>query len=261
MGKIAAEQNLTGIVAKLAREQGEQAREIRTGLAGVATRDGKPVVGGRVGAWQKARDKDRVNVAVHRGRTAPRGGYEVAWVATAADGSFAIEGLKAGMWYLVLEGSGRGSTVVGPIALKLSERVKRQDIVAEVGGSIEGRVEHIPGAMAGMTWVIAFDGAVTQAEARVDRDGTFRLPDLPPGRYGVKAGHDAYEDPQSLQGLKGEELFRHFRATSEPWTGAVVVEVKSGEAAKGAILDFRPPPPLPDPPPEVEAEAKPPGPG
>ncbi len=236
----------------MAREKGDKAKEIRTGLAGVATRDGKPVASGRVGARQKLRDMDRINVAVHRGRTTFRGGYEFAWSPIAADGSYAIEGLKPGKWYLALEEPGRASTIVGPIDLKLSERIKKQDIAAVPGGAIEGRVENVPAAMAGMTWVIAFDGAVTRAEARVEPDGTFRLADLPPGRHGLKAGHDAYDDPQSLSKLGVEGFAGHFQLPAQPWSGAVVVEVKPGETARGVLLDFRP---LPDPPPDAD-EAK-----
>ena len=214
-----------------------------------------------MGAWIKLRDMDRVNVAVHRGRTTFRGSYESAWTPTAADGSFAIEGLKAGSWFLLLEEPGRAPTVVGPIALKLGEHSTKQDIATVPGGSIEGRVENIPPEMAGMTWVIAFDGGATRAEARVEVAGTFRLADLPPGRYGLKAGHDAYEDPHSLSKLKREEMVGHFKLPAEPWSGAVVVEVKPGEPARGILLDFRPPTPLSEPPAEPDGEAKPPKPG
>ncbi len=222
----------------------------------MATRDGVPVAGGRVGAWMKMRDMDRINVAVQRGRTSFRGGYEFAWTPTAPDGSFAIEGLKAGTWYLALEEPGRAPTVVGPIPLKLSERVKRQDIAGVAGASIEGRVENIPPELAGMTWVIAFDGAVTRAEAPVGLDGTFRLADLPPGRYGLKAGHDAYDDPHSLSKVRPEGMAGHFELMAEPWLGAVVAEAKPGETARGVLLDFRPPAPLPDPPGKHDPKAK-----
>jgi hypothetical protein len=245
LGKIAANQNLSGLVVKLAREKGSKAREERAGVVGVVTRDGKPVDGGRVGAWQRLRDLDRINVAVRRGRTSFRGGYEFAWSRVGPDGKFAVEGLKPGPWYFAYEEPGQDSTVLGPIELKKGDHARTVDIAFTPGASIEGRVEHVPSSMAGMIWVVAFDGAVVTREARVAPDGTFRLEGLPPGRYGLKAGHDAYEDPHSLMGRFDFQKHReHYDRPAEPWRGAVVVEVQAGATAKGAVLDFRPPEPL-----------------
>ena len=183
-----------------------------------------------------------------------RGGYEFGWSPVGGDGSFAVEGLKPGRWFLVHEEPGRAPTVVGPIELRPGETSRRVDIAAVEGGTIEGRVENVPPAMAGMIWVVAFDDAIRKGQARVAADGSFRLADLPPGRYGLKAGHDAYSDPHSLQDLGGrEEIRKQGRMPAEPWQGAVVVEVRPGETACGVVLDFRPPPPLPEPPGDDEA--------
>ena len=54
--------------------------------------------------------------------------------------------------------------------------------------------------MAGATWVVAFTDTIIRREARVAPDGSFRLDALPPGRYGLKTGHDAYEDPHVPRG-------------------------------------------------------------
>ena len=78
------------------------------------------------------------------------------------------------------------------------------DIAVTDGGAIEGRVENVPAAMAGQVWVIAFDATILRREALVSADGTFRLEDLPPGRYGLKAGHDAYTDPHVPRWKAGE---------------------------------------------------------
>ena len=72
LGKLAAKQNLSGLVVKLARATGEQAKAETTLVTGVVTRGGKAVGGGRVGGWQKRRkEMNRINVAMLRGRTAP----------------------------------------------------------------------------------------------------------------------------------------------------------------------------------------------
>jgi len=207
-----------------------------------------------VGAWQAFRSMDRINVPIRRGRTVVRGGYEFACSPVGVDGSFAVEGLKPGRWFLVHEEPGRAPTVVGPFELKMGESSRRVDIAAVEGGSIEGRVENVPPPMAGMIWVVAFDETIRKGQARVAADGSFRLEGLPPGRYGLKAGHDAYSDPHSLQDLGGrEEILKQGRMPAEPWQGAVVVEVRPGETARGVVLDFRPPPPLPEPPGDDEA--------
>lgn len=251
LGKVAERQDLKDIVVKLTREKGDRANEERVRLAGAVTRDLKPLTGGRVGAWRKRpKEMNRVNVAVHRGRTVPMEGYETAWSRVAPDGTFSVENLKPGSWFLSFEQPGRASTVVGPIELKKGERTRGIDVAAVEGGAIEGRAENVPPAMAGLVWVVAFDGRITRREARVAADGTFRLENLPPGRYGLKVGHDAYKDPH-IPALKGGEYDpEDFRKKAEPWQGAVSVTVEPGATARGVVLDFRPPGPL------VEKEPK-----
>jgi hypothetical protein len=46
LGKLAAKQNLLGVVVKLARATGEKAKEETTRVTGKVTRGGKPVGGG-----------------------------------------------------------------------------------------------------------------------------------------------------------------------------------------------------------------------
>jgi hypothetical protein len=95
LGKIAAKQNLSGVVVKLARATGAQAKAETTRVTGVVTRGGKAVGGGRVGGWQKGRkEMNRPNVTIHRGRTVPMSGYEFAWAPVNPDGTFALENLR-----------------------------------------------------------------------------------------------------------------------------------------------------------------------
>jgi hypothetical protein len=86
----------------------------------------------------------------------------------------------------------------------------------------------------------------------VSADGTFRLENLPPGRYGLKSGHDAYTDPHVPREKAGEKHdARDFEKPAEPWQGAVVVTVEPGQTARGVVVDFRPPRPLVEPPKEA----------
>jgi hypothetical protein len=250
LGKIAAKQNLSGVVIKLARATGEQAKAETTLVAGVVTKGGKAIGGGRVGAWQKRRkEMDRINVAILRGRTLPMWGYEFAWAAVNPDGTFALQNLKAGPWFgpwfFVYEDLTGPPTWVGPVTITSKDRKVKVDIAVTQGGAIEGRVDNVPAAMAGQIWVIAFDATILRREALVSADGTFRLDDLPPGRYGLKAGHDAYIDPHVPRWKPGEKPDpKEFQKLAEPWQGAVVVTVEPGKTARGVVVDFRPPGPV-----------------
>ena len=222
-------------------------------MTGLVTRGGKPVGGGRVGGWQKRRkEMNRVNVAILRGRTLPMWGYEFVRTTVNPDGTFALENLKAGPWFgpwfFVYEEPTGPPTIVGPVTITSKDRTMTVDIVVTEGGAIEGRVENVPAAMAGQVWVIAFDATILRREALVSADGTFRLEDLPPGRYGLKAGHDAYTDPHVPRSKAGEKLDpKDFEKLAEPWQGAVVVTVEPGKTARGVVVDFRPPGPLVEP--------------
>jgi len=230
-------------------------------VTGVVTRDGMAVGGGRVGGWQKRRkEMNRVNAAILRGRTLPTGGYEFVRTTVNPDGTFALESLKAGPffgpWFFVYEETTGPPTVVGPVTVTSKDRTLTVDIGVTRGGAIEGRVENVPPAMAGQVWVIAFDATVLRREALVPADGTFRLEDLPPGRYGLKAGHDAYTDPHVTRWKAGEKHDpKDFEKPAEPWQGAVIVTVEPGKTARGVVVDFRPPGPLAEPPKGAEKTA------
>jgi len=261
LGKLAEKQNLSGVVVKLSRATGEKAKEETTRVIGRITLGGKPVLGGRVGGWQKRRkEMDRVNVAIHRGRTVPMWGYEFVQTTVNPDGTFALENLKAGPWFgpwfFVYEEPAGAPTIVGPIAITSKNRNITVDIAVTDGGAIEGRVENVPPAMAGQVWITAFDATILSREVLVSADGTFRMENLPPGRFGLKAGHDAYTDPHVLRWKEGERPDpKVFEKRAEPWQGAAVATVEPGKTTRGVVVDFRPPGPLVDPPTEEAKSA------
>ena len=176
-------------------------------------------------------------------------GYEFVRTTVNSDGTFTLENLKAGPWFgpwfFVYEELIGPPTIVGPVTITSKDRTLTVDIAVTAGGAIEGRVENVPAAMAGQVWVIAFDATILRREVLVSADGTFRLEDLPPGRYGLKAGHDAYTDPHVPRWKPGEKPDpKDFEKLAEPWQGAVVVTVEPGKTARGVVVDFRPPGPL-----------------
>jgi hypothetical protein len=261
LGKLAAKQNLSGIVVKLARETGEKAKQETTRVTGIVTRGGKAIGGGRVGGWQKRRkEMDRINTAIHRGRTLPMWGYEFVRTTVNPDGTFALNHIEAGPWFgpwfFVYEEPTGPPTIVGPITITSKDRTMTVDIAVTPGCAIEGRVENVPAVMAGQVWLVAFDATILRREALVSADGTFRLEDLPPGRYGLKAGHDAYTDPHIPRWKPGEKVDpQAFKKLAEPWQGAEVVTLEPGKTARGVVVDFRPPGPLVEPPPEAAKTA------
>jgi hypothetical protein len=175
------------------------------------------------------------------------GGFEFAQATVNADGTFALKNLKVGPWFgpwfFVYEELTGAPTIVGPVTITSKDRTLTVDIPVGEGGAIEGRVENVPAAMAGQIWIIAFDATIVRREILVSTDGTFRLRDLPPGRYGLKAGHDAYVDPHVRRSNEPGDP-QEFEKPAEPWQGAVVVRVDPGKTARGIVVDFRPPGPL-----------------
>lgn len=239
---------MSSVVVKLVRATGEKAKAETTRVTGAVTRGGKAVGGGRVGGWRKGRkEMNRTNAAIHRGRTLPMGGHEFVRTTVNPDGTFALVNLKAGLWFFVYEEPTGPPTIVGPITITSKDRTMTVDIAVTPGGAIEGRVENVPTAMAGQVWVIAF-ATILRREALVSADGTFRLEDLPPGRYGLKAGHDAYTDPHVPRRKAGERPDpKDFQKLAEPWQGAGVATVEPEETARGVVVDFRAPGPLVEP--------------
>jgi ClpA/ClpB-like protein len=230
---IAEPRLVDGVVVTLERE-GSASAVHRTRVEGVVTRGGVSLSAGRIGAWARGeRGLDRVNGRVHRGRTVPNGAQPTTEIPIGPDGTYRV-GFPPWTWWLAVDEPGFARTVAGPLVIGANDERVRFDVACAEPGAIEGRVERVPESMAGETWIVAFDGIQPPFEARVDEDGRFRLAGLSPGRYGLKAGHDAYEDPQIARNARLED----YETLVDPWEMAVVVEVRTGETARDAIVDF-----------------------
>lgn len=243
------------MVIKL-RKEGRGPDDEHVRVVGRITREGRTVSSGRVGAWFQREEFDRVNAGVQRGRTVPSPRFEMYHATVHPNGAYAIEGLKLdqgrpGRWFLAFEEPGHAPLILATPAPMAGENERTIDLNTVEGGSIAGIVEHVPKAMGGQVWVVAFSENIVRRETRVGRDGTFRLDDLPPGRYGVKVGHDAYRDPHipkvpALGEPRTPEDLAAWKKKAEPWQGAVVAVVRSGATTSDVRLDFRPPGPLVD---------------
>jgi hypothetical protein len=202
------------------------------------TRGGRSVEVGWVGLWAPIRARHNApNASVLRGRTVER---EPAVFASAPirDGAYVLDvPFQDNGWYVAVEEPGQPLTQVGPIAVSLGQE-KTLDIACVKGGRIRGRVKGIPTGLEGHLWVVAFSRTAVRAEARLGRDGAFVFPPLPPGEYGLKVGHDAYEDPDVPRAPDIPE--EDWTRPADPWKRAKLVEVEPGRDHAGVEVEFLP---------------------
>ncbi len=228
------------IVVKLRKKTPGSKPEVpRQRITGTVNRGGKPVPLGWISLWAPhRREPNVVNAFVQRGRTVPAGGFARAYVPAGRDGAFTLDVPYQGQWYVVAEEPGQAATVVGPLEIVLN--VERQlDIACTTGGSIAGRVRNVPEGIQGHLWVVAFDRTVIKAEARVAPNGTFRLDRLPPGEYGLKVGHDAFDDAEVPRETLTHPIPKEARNTeAAPWKRAKVVTVDVGRVTGGVELEL-----------------------
>jgi hypothetical protein len=140
-------------------------------------------------------------------------------------------------WYVVVEEPGQALTQVGPISISLQEQ-KVLDIACTEGGHNRGRAVGVPSGWEGHGWVVAFSKTAVRAEARIGPDGAFLLPPLPPGVYGLKVGHDAYEDPEVYPGLLYQVHPESTTETADPWKRATMVTIEAGQDSGGMQVEW-----------------------
>jgi hypothetical protein len=223
----------SGVLVKLRRNTAGSRPAVATqAIEGTAMRDGMPVRTGWASLWKHAATRDAVNVVTMRGRTAEPGPivYDRAPI---RDGRYRLEVPNPGRWTVVVEEPGRPPTLARGVEVAFGQ-TKPLDLACGPGGTISGWVDGVPDAWRGRAWVVAFSKHSVHAEAPVDADGHFRLPTLPPGVYGLKAGHDAFADAERIRAsdLKAADFDR----PAEPWKRAVSVELWPGQDVDDVTL-------------------------
>lgn len=202
-------------------------------IAGAVTDHGRPVMTGWVGLWVVRPPANIVNAYIMRGRTVT-GDPAILASAPIREGQYRLTAPFQGEdFYLVAEFPNRAPTQIGPLKVALGE-AKSLDIACVDGGAIQGAVKERPSDWEDELWVVAFTDAGIRAETRVLRDGSFSLSNLPPGRYGLKAGHDAYRDSEVPRGSNIPA--KAWETSADPWKRAEVVNVSPGEVIEGLEL-------------------------
>ena len=217
------------------REAGTPPTIPRQSIGGTVARAGVPVRSGWIAAWAAGPPPSAPNVAVLRGRTVVDPPVIAATVPI-RDGAYALDvPFPNDRLFLVVDEPGQPLAQAGPIALGANE-ARRLDIAPPAAGTIRGRVAGVPAEWRGQGHVVAFNGAGLAVDARVAADGTFALPPLPPGEYGLKVGHDAYEDAETYPGPLMRLHPESFSMPADPWRRAVRVTVEAGREVGGVVV-------------------------
>ncbi len=236
--KVTELKTVGGIVARMKKKTDSSTPTIaRQSISGTVSRDGRPVPSGWVGLWALRRPGNAVNAPVMRGRTVV--GYPIPYASAAIhDGSYCLDvPFQSETWFVVVEQPAYAITQVGPVSIALKEQ-KMLNITCIQGGRIRGRVKGIPAGWEGHVWVVAFSKTAVQAEVRVEPTGQFTLPSLPPGEYGLKAGHDAYEDAEVYPGKLVMEHPESEKEIADPWKRAKLVTVEPGRDSVIVEVEF-----------------------
>jgi hypothetical protein len=236
--KVSQLERITGINVKLKKKRDGTAPELpQQTISGTVTRHGEPVKTGWVGLWTMPDLSDRVNAHMLRGRTVV-GDPAVYESAPIHDGKYSLNvRFQDDDWYVAAEEPNQPPTVIGPIKIKLNEK-RQLDIVCTEGGSIRGRVTNVPSGWEGNLWAVAFTKTAIQAEAQVNANGQFSFPQLAPGEYGLKVGHDAYQDSEVPRGSLDKIPKEMWALKPEPWKRAKVVTVSAGQETSDVELEL-----------------------
>jgi hypothetical protein len=237
MPKVTELKTIEDIVVKLQKKVvGTRSTVPRQRITGTVTRSGRPVKTGWVGLWALPRKVDFVNAYILRGRTVT-GDPGIYARAPVENGRYSLDvPFQDREWYVVAEEPGQALTQVGPIAVELNEE-KTVHIGCTVGGSIAGRVQHVPEGWRGHLWVVAFTNTGIRYEMRVREDGSFLLASLPPGEFGLKVGHDAYDDPEVPRDLR-HLAKESWEKLADPWKRAKIVSLKPDRSITGIELEL-----------------------
>ena len=230
-------QPVTGIVVKMHRlKHGGQPQIVRQRLCGTVTRDGQAAPTGWVVLTKIAQQPDKPNVAIWRGRTLPTEGGPFA-TAAIYKGKYSLDvPYQSDDWLIEAEVPDGPITQICNVSVPPNEN-RKLDINIVHGGGISGRVDDIPMQWKDETWVVAFARTGLRFEALVGADGTFTFGQLPPGEYGLKAGHDAFLDAERPAPMLADDD-PAYGSPGEPWKRAKIVIVEPDRTTRNVRLEL-----------------------
>jgi hypothetical protein len=225
------------------QKKGEDTKPMiaKQSISGTVIHNGKPVNVGWIGLLMlpSGRHQTAINVDLLRGRTSVGNPFVVA-SAPINNGQYTIDvPHQHDNWYLALKEPGQAVTQVGPIKIESNEK-KQLNIECPEAGSISGKVKNIPKEWKGLLWIVAFTKTAIQYETRVDSDGKFCFRQLQPGEYGLKVGHDAFQDSEVYRGDDEKEYMEAFKRKVDPWKRATIVKVEADRESSGVELELPP---------------------
>ena len=231
-------QAIDGIVVSLRRLAGEApavARPPEQTITGTVSRGGVPIREGWVALWGVRGRGDPINAPVLRGRMVAGPGFIIAQAPIRPNGTYSLDLPGQVSGFLVLDEPGHAFTQAGPIAVALGER-RVVDLATSEPGRVRGVVANVPAEWRGRGFVVAFNRTGIRVEARIASDGSFALPPLPPGEFGLKVGHDAYSDPEVYPVPLDQIPKTAFTEVADPWKRAVRVTVAAGQEVNGVVI-------------------------
>jgi protocatechuate 3,4-dioxygenase beta subunit len=163
------------------------------------------------------------------------GGPDEPWsTQSGGDGSFAVDTLSPGTYRALATARGHARAVRDGVAPG-----SELTLTLERVGLVNGRVLRPDGTGApGATVVIAGSGLWPARRATTADDGRFRLGDVPPGIYEVRAfaGSLVAEPRRGLQVEAGQPVFLTFALTPGTTLRGIVRDTSSGDPVEGAQL-------------------------
>ena len=93
-------------------------------------------------------------------------------------------------------------------------------------------MKNVPAGWEGHLWAVAFNKTGIIVDTRVNPDGTYCFQHLPPGKYGLKVGHNAYYDSELTPPWKIEPLQGRMESRGQPVAASKVANVTAGHETR-----------------------------
>jgi RNA polymerase sigma factor (sigma-70 family) len=256
LGEVSSKKHIASVEVTM-----EKQAPAKQQVSGKVTRGSKPVPIGWIALYRLAKESPARASYMLRGRTTPPT-FEVIEETLFEDGKYSLHvPVEDKQWYLIAYEKGQAPMQIGPFVVQANEQ-KELNIAGTSGAEIQGRVTHMEKALRGKLAVVAFNRLGYRTEVLVQADGGFRLKDLPAGEYGLKVGHNTFQDEEvkSQNKYDSEPCFfgnwkrteeeekrfqRWVKADSEdwqrpssPWKRAKLVNVIAGQRVQEIELEL-----------------------